>query len=419
MLSDSRCILSATPLAVNIERNESLFVYLWQLAGNVVKFDKIETSHYSMQNPDSEILLISIDAEPAENRLNLRSFGNRFAPLGLYCLAATAPCRIATLAASDTAQFYDSLSIFGKVRAIIVQLNHPTAPEMSARLISRLRQQFPTAKIGASRQQQTHTELFDFAVSGTGKTAILRILRGETPLGNFDQSTDESFSILDIPEEPLTDGDYEIHPEKWLTGRTIEVFQPWLGLLDQSDQHSSWPGIEWITRLLNWLKLSGYNALHFRPSGLATEHLHELRSVMLNLEMPFAVSFKISEQLHFSRVGAPLRQIWLYHPNRENAALALEKLAQIRSADCLPCLQLNHSDFALPAEGALIAAAERIDLSDPPCWPLSDLKLVTSRFWRRRFFVRLFGLRSAAELIMFMKTSYNILDILLSSESSR
>ncbi|PKL45821.1 MAG: hypothetical protein CVV41_02120 [Candidatus Riflebacteria bacterium HGW-Riflebacteria-1] len=385
----------------------------------MVKFDKIKTSNYSMQNPDSEILLISIDAEPAGNLSTLRSFGNRFAPLGLLCLAASAPDRIATLVGRDTAQFYDNLAIFGKVRAIIVQFNHPAAPEMSARLINRLRQQFPGAKIGASKQLQAHSELFDFVISGTGKTAVLRILRGETPLGYFDQPAAESFSILDVPTEPLAEGEFEIHPEKWLAGRTLEVFQPWLGLLDQSDCHSSWPGIEWLTKLLNWLKLSGYQALHFRPSGLSTEHLHELRSVMLNLEMPFAVSFNISEQLHFSRVGAPLKQIWLYHPNRENAALTLEKLAQIKAADCLPGLQLKHSDFALPAESSLINAVARIQCSDLHCWPLSDLKLVTARFWRRRFFARLFGLRSAAELIMFMKTSYNILDILLSSERGR
>ncbi|EKD82459.1 MAG: hypothetical protein ACD_39C01279G0001, partial [uncultured bacterium] len=39
-----------------------------------------------MQNTHSEILLISIDAEPAGQLHSLRNFGGRFAPLGLYCL---------------------------------------------------------------------------------------------------------------------------------------------------------------------------------------------------------------------------------------------------------------------------------------------------------------------------------------------
>jgi hypothetical protein len=82
-------------------------------------------------------------------------------------------------------------------------------------------------------------------------------------------------------------------------------------------------------------------------------------------------------------------------------------------------VQLNLGSSGLATEPEMLAAAERICLSDLPCWALSDLKRVMARFWRRRFFSRLARLRSAGELIMFMKTSYNILDILLSSERHR
>jgi len=155
------------------------------------------------------------------------------------------------------------------------------------------------------------------------------------------------------------------------------------------------------------------------PSGLTCANLHELRSIMLNLEMPFAASFNISDDLHFTRVGAPLRQIWLYHPRPESAQRCLELLARIRAADCLPGLQLDHDSIGIATESELLAAAGRICFDDLRCWPISDLKRVMARFWRRRFFSRLAGLRSAGELIMFMKTSYNILDILLSSERQR
>ncbi|MBU1107550.1 MAG: hypothetical protein KKB51_12845 [Candidatus Riflebacteria bacterium] len=374
-----------------------------------------------MQNPHSEILLISIDAEPASQLHSLRRFGGHFAPLGLYCLAATAPDRIATLTGNDTTQFYDCLSAFnaGAVRAIILQFVSFIAADTLQKIVTRLRQQFLQARIGGCSYQQAHSELFDFTVCGTGKTSVLRILRGEIPTGLFDQQADGQLSQLAVPTELLIDGEYESHPEKWLAGRTIEVFQPWLGLLDQSDAHSTWPGLEWFSQLMNWLKQSGFQAVHLHPCGLTTERLHELRSVMLNLDMPFAASFKLSEQLQFSKVGAPLRQIWLYQSESENHGLTLEKLAQIKAADCQPCLQLDYNCFDIGADTAPLAAAERINISDEYRWPLSKLQKVTARFWRRCFFSRLFGIRCAAELIMFMKTSYNVLDILLSSESRR
>ncbi len=369
-----------------------------------------------MHNPKSEILLISIAAEPAAGEYySLRRFGGRFAPLGLLCLAAAAPDRIAVLNGGDGTQLSECLQDFDSVRVIIIQTDSST-DKSADNALPELRRRFPAASIGISGLTHKHRDHFDFTLTGTGKTAVLRILRGETPAGLFDSMPDGNFDILDIPSEPLAEGDYEAHPEKWLAGRTIEIFQPWLGLLDRSERYFSWPGIDWTAKFMGWLKLSGYNAVHFRPSGLTSSNLHELRSVMLNLAMPFAASFNISDKLHFTRVGAPLRQIWLYHPDPETAHACLGLLSQIKAAECLPGLQFNHSSIGIKHETELLTAAERICLGDLHCWTLSDLKRVMARFWRRRFFSRLARLRNAAELIMFMKTSYNILDILLSSE---
>lgn len=369
-----------------------------------------------MQNPKSEILLISIQAELAGKYHSLRHFGGRFAPLGLFCLASAAPGRIAVVTADDTNQMLESIREFSSVRAIIIQSDDVKTSTLQEKSAAMLRNHFPETRIGISSPVPKHREAFDFTVSGTGKTAVLRILRGELPAGLFASQNDTELDNLDIPLKPLSEGEYEASPEKWLAGRTIEVFQPWLGLLDRSDQHFSWPGIDWTAKFVNWLKLSGYAAIHFRPSGLTSANLHELRSIMLNLDMPFAASFNLSDELHFTRVGNPLRQIWLYHPGPETAQTCLEKLARIESADCLPGLQLNHHSIGIAAETEMLAAAKRICLGDLHCWPIPDLKRVVAKFWRRRFFARLFGLRSAAELIMFMKTSYNILEILLSSE---
>lgn len=369
-----------------------------------------------MQNPHSEILLISIDAEPTGKHHSLRHFGGHFAPLGLYCLAATAPDRIAVLISNDNAQFLDSLSAFKNIRAIILQIRKNTADDKITRVVAQLRKQFPGVRIGANKQALLPQDLFDFSISGTGKTSILRILRGELPGNDFDQQTNEHFSTLDIPGEPLEEGDFEAGPAKWLVGRTIEIFQPWLGLLEQTGQYNCWPGIEWIARFMTWLKSSGYSAVHFRPSGLNPDQLHELRSVMLNLKLHFSVGFNVSDRLRFSCVGHPLRQIWLYQQNPATADICLEKLAQIKEAGCQPCLQLSYDSCDISTETSLLAAAARLDIKNLHDWPISDIKRITAKFWRRRFFPRLFGLRSAAELIMFMKTSYNILDITLSSE---
>ncbi|KAF1082102.1 MAG: hypothetical protein GQF41_1742 [Candidatus Rifleibacterium amylolyticum] len=368
-----------------------------------------------MHNPNSEILLISIEKEPATGEYySLRRFGGRFAPLGLLCLAATAPDRIAVINSSNGTQLSEYLQDFSNPKAIIIQGGDNPTDKINVDTLSELRERFPGARIGISDPGGAHREPFDFTVTRTGKTAVLRILRGEIPTGIFDELPGERFDTLDIPEEPMLDGDYESHPEKWLAGRTIEVFQPWLGLLDRSESIFSWPGIDWVAKLVSWLNLSGYNAVHFRPSGLTPTNLHELRSVMLNLNMPFAASFKIREDQHFTRIGAPLRQIWLYHPAPETAHICLDQLARIKAADCQPGLQLNRNSIGTATEPDLLATAERICLDNLHCWALSDLKRVMARFWRRRFFSRLAGLRSAGELIMFMKTSYNILDILLS-----
>ena len=373
-----------------------------------------------MQNPKSEILLISSEAEATTGDYHsLRHFGGCFAPLGLFCLAAAAPGRIAVVNAGNLTQLNECLQDFCNIKAVVIQPGSCREDKVMQSTVTELRKRFPAVSIGISDPTATHREAFDFTVAGTGKTAVLRILRGEVPAGLFDGQTAATFDILDIPKEPHAEGEYEAHPEKWLAGRTLEVFQPWLGLLDRSENYFCWPGIDWMAKFISWLKLSGYGAVHFRPSGLTPANLHELRSVMLNLEMPFAASFNISEDLHFTRVGAPLRQIWLYHPAPETAHICLEQLDRIRSADCLPGVQLNLGSSGLATEPEMLAAAERICLSDLPCWALSDLKRVMARFWRRRFFSRLARLRSAGELIMFMKTSYNILDILLSSERHR
>lgn len=371
-----------------------------------------------MQNSQSEILLIGNLAELAGHQ-SPRRFRNSFAPLGLLCLAATAPERIYVFVGSDLARLREILPTLNKVRAAIIQVDCESERETLRKLVACLRQYLPEMRIGISNQTLPDCDFCDFRVNGTGKTTILRILRGEVPAETLSDSLDLQLDMPEIPVDPLIEENIEINPEKWLTGRTIEIFQPWQGLLERSEQQFSWPKIDWLGKFMAWLQRSGYDAVHFRPSGLRPAGLHELRSVMLNLNMNFAAGFNASSNLDFSRVGKPLHQIWLYHPETVISALCREKLSQINRADCQACLALDQHAEALSEEPAILSATERICIEDQSAWQLSCLKRLLARFWRRRFFSRLFAIRDAAELIMFMKTSYNLLDILLASERHR
>lgn len=369
-----------------------------------------------------EVLLLNAPVDCSTAKPPYNRFLGRLAPLGLFCLAATAPDRVMVIDEATSQQILEQVSLISaaSVKAVIIHIHQYSDLVKISHICSRLRGIFSSAAIGCNSATADFPSFFDFSTDGTGKTAVLRILRGERLCG-FINTADEDFnSPLPVPCEVFADCGYDIMPEKWLSARTIEICQPWLGLLDQAGLYKTYPGIEWFSRFCLWLKQSGFSAFHLRPSGIACENMHELRSLMLNLNVSFAISFDADASINMARVGAPLRQVWLYHPTASHACATLEKMRQIRDAGFQPCLVLDRQWFDIDDQQALLAEAHHLAVSDECDWPFEQVKKLTLKYWgsKNRFFRRLLAVKNAAELVMFMKISYTILDIIFSSEKT-
>lgn len=376
-----------------------------------------------MASQQPEILLLNIPfAALNSQRDSLSRFASRSAPLGLFCLAAIDPERIKVIDSPGLPQISEVLSCYDArtIKAVILHLQPGIPCGQINALLERFRSLFPLATIGCGQTGETVCAGFDFAIRGTGKTAILRILRGEKMCGFFDTLADDLDSPLSVPEELLIDSGYELPPEKWCGGKTIEVFQPWLGLLELSHEVFVYPGVAWIAAMVDWLKKSGYVFFHLCPSGLRPENLHELRSVMLNCKARFAVSFMVDHVEHMATIGYPLQQIWLHGISLKNYVKAADLMRQIRQSDCQPCLQVDRHLLNIPEWLTMISLAERMVIGDFLDWPKAGLQRLTWKFWsyHQRFFSRLIGLKSASELIVFMKTAYVVLEILFLSDKN-
>ena len=370
-----------------------------------------------MQTLAQQIILLDLPSDcyvaaPCHNR-----FPGRPAPLGLHCLAATAAGQTVVVEAPSATAAFDWLAGLQGARALICQISENSDPGKTRQFCDRLRQILPGTRLGVNSESARLPEGFDFSVNGSGKAIILRMLRGDQPAGFIDCQSADAASPLAVPETPLLDCGYEIFPEKWLYAATIEIAQPWLGLQDRSKSMRSWPGIDWVAAMIAWLKKSGFAAFHFRPSGLTADDLHELRSLMLNLKARFAVSFNAAEALSIRQIGWPLLQVWLYQSEDVEPAIIDAGLRHIREAGFLAGMQIDSNWPTIDAHGDLLGSIDRLALG-PGEWRFSELRKLTARYWsgKNRFIRRLFSIRSASELVMFMKTTYTVLETILSSD---
>lgn len=386
----------------------------------VLEFVITVATYLIMQTTAPEILLMRLPADcdvvwPSHNR-----FPGRNAPLGLLCLAAVEPQRIAAVDAVTSQGLIDCIASYPPegIRTVILQQSDKTDQEKARAFSQRVRELLPKASVGVNSERVEVPGWADFAVDGTGKSAVLRILRGDRLAGLIDHRHDDHLSPLPVPEEPFVDCGYDIYPEKWLAGTTLEICQPWQGLHDVSATRRSWPGLDWVSCLIAWLKASGIAAFHFRPSGLNCDDLHELRSLLLNQKARFAVSFSADDQINIRQIGWPLQQVWLYYPTRSSAEKMREHLQHIHDAGFQAGLQVNSAWLSCNGHGAIIRLVDRLAIIDDGQWPAGELRRLAVRYWggKNRFFRRLFSLRNASELVMFMKTSYFLLETLFSSD---
>ena len=122
--------------------------------------------------------------------------------------------------------------------------------------------------------------------------------------------------------------------------------------------------------------------------------------------------------MRYSDILFPLKRIWLYNPQAPKAEEVANKLKEIRNAGFEACLQVNHEWFC---GGITLPVCKYIDhlvINDEYLWTNAEHKRFMQRFWgtKNRFLKRLFGLRTASDLINFMKSSYALIDILFLPE---
>ncbi len=370
----------------------------------------------------TEILLINSSAALAPHPSFRSPAKENHAPLGLFCLAQIAPERIAVIDLQYSLPAEEFFAGFSpdSIHTIVIRAGRDHDQKHIEALIGGCRAFFPAARIGlAGTINKSFVGCGDFYIYGTGYKSLLTALRGERLHGFINLLADELEMPLPIPPDPFPEiYNFAASPEKTIARKTLEVFQPWLGLFERSEKTLTYPGLKWLATLVHWLKDSGYSELHFRPSGVCPADIHELRSMMLNLQVDFALSFKniSAAELENNCAGAPLRQIWLYRPEPQNLANADKCLQIIAAQGCCPGLYLGKESASAPALSSLLANARRLALAELETWQLDELKKVLFKFWgtKNRFFRLLFSIRSAYDLISFMKTSAFILEILFS-----
>lgn len=221
-------------------------------------------------------------------------------------------------------------------------------------------------------------------------------------------------SLLNIPQEPLTDVGYTMLPEKWLSVHNLEIWQPWLGLNEFSSSFFSYPGIDWINNMLEWLTKSGFDSFHFNPSKWSVDEINQLRNILNKLKIDLSISFLSDETVNYSDILIPIKRIWLYEPKANKAEEVCNKLKSIKSTGAEACLVISHSWSECGGPLSICKYIDHVIISDEYLWKNKELKVFMQRYWgtRNRFFTRLFTLRTASEFLTFLKSSYALLDIL-------
>ena len=374
-----------------------------------------------METGKIEILIIEMAGASVKNKLSWRHSISRNAPIGLYCLKATAPERIAVIDV-PVAQINDMLSLYAKepLKAVICRLSEQPDTELVTSLVETLRTTFPNVKLGCNYIDHDFIKCFDFYIKGTGRSCVLRILRGDIFLGECDDIHNDAGRPLEIPLEPLADVGYDTLSEKWIATHGIEIWQPWLGFDEFSTKHFEYPGQEWMCKFLNWIHSSGFDAIHLNPSAYTPEELNRLRNTILQNKMTVSLSFNAKDDICFSEILIPnLKRVWLHYPKAILLDETVEKLKAIRKAGFEACLYVDYTWFQGGYTLSAFRYIDRFIIADDYLWSNADLKKITQRYWgtKSRFFRRLFGLRSASELITFMKSSYALLDAIFLPDS--
>jgi hypothetical protein len=332
-------------------------------------------------------------------------------PIGLYALANLNPEAIKVMD-SAAHPLDETLATMGtNTSHIFCMLAQDSDTEQVSSYCQTIKHHFPKIKIGVNLETNNFKSFSDFREKASGAQAIMRILAGQAYDGHLSESEKEE--PLALPVTPLADKGYHTAPEKTLCNRTLELFKPWQGLQERGPAIMPTPHMSWFQTLVPWVRESGFGGLHFRPLDLDEQQILELLTVLEGYHGRVALALSERVELPAKLLEQGLvRQLWYYNPScGEHLAV---RFKQLQNTHCAPCLSISKAFVDSPCI-ELLKGAERLAIEDEELWSGKELKKVLKGFWLRdfRFLKRLGGLKSAAELIAFMRSTYKALDTLL------
>ncbi len=336
-------------------------------------------------------------------------------PVGLYNLAQINPKAIKVID-SLTNPLQETIAAVKEEKPshIFCMLARDPEVEKVADYCQSLKAQFPKIKITLNKPIENHKTFADFIESKTGAQAIKEILsdrkKAECQANNLP---------LPLTSTPLEDKGYYIAPDKTLCNKTLELHLPWQGLQEREAPIMPHPGGKWFENLSPWLKDSGFDGLHLRPANLELEQIEPLIAALGECGVKIAMSLPESYPLPPAFLkNQQVRQLWFYNPECSDGLA--ERFNQLEGSRCNPCLSISREFIATPCM-ELISKAERLVIEDEELWTLQELKGVVKSFWMKDYKIlkRLGKLKSAAELIAYLKSVSKTLEVVLNRKDSR
>ncbi|MBF0500554.1 MAG: hypothetical protein HQM09_10515 [Candidatus Riflebacteria bacterium] len=376
-----------------------------------------------MTQASKRLLLIHTTSERRIRYGSLFRSAGQTAPIGLAMLQAFAPDQIDLVDLQEQIPDVESLgsSTASDISACIVQAPQSWDEDKARIYGERLRILFPKALLVlGGRTDFFSLPSWDHTILGTGRVMIETLLSGTIPASRHMNTFSEDITRpLSVPEISLFDEiGYRSSVEKFDEPHAISVYRPWLGLLDRSRVNHPWlPPANTLENVLMWLKQSGFYAISFEGTGIRAEHLPQLAESLHRKGLVGAAAFDEATEVALVPLplGNSLRRLWLrpspWELPPDGIAANLARLKDDRITIGLR-LHPRHAQSWLQSRAA--EHFDRISFEDPGSWPKILLRRSLLSFYGRhnRFFSLLWGIRSAHDLICFLRGSYGLFEVL-------
>lgn len=351
---------------------------------------------------NKEILLVNVRVKKEHQKADWTE-----PPLGLYCLQSIAPEKIGVADIQHNHEIISRYkSDYPNIRVIIVKPDIYQESSLEL-LLTKIKKLWPGVLTGiASPKNSRSLTNADFYVRSTGRSALIRILRGENPSGLEMETEAKQLELLPTPVSDIeSEFTYETCLEKSLGEQTIDIYRPWLGFMEKTNAPASDPGSVWLNSMISWLTKNGYRCFHFYP--LSIDSLELIKCLSRVQKVKIAIGFNISDLdtdwlIHLKNV----EQLWLYHPQCKDASQALKKLHSAKKCGSKACLELNSAldDINNDLKCALLRMPDRISFCRESDWKQETVRKVYKSHWTFSNFCRsLLNIRNLGELIVFIK----------------